>query len=206
MELFEFVEGEVRINPEARQFRLIKAIIERDRGSPGDTQARKKLKAQKELSFVFFYCSLNHYKGDLDGVREKKIIRDLEMGDWRPDALIWETIDWIRTESETPSLKTLRILNESLLTFIDVIDEIRKRTETNLNTLRRADLERLTDEELRVRDKAIKSCSDDLFTILDFTQKVPKAIDTIDATKKKLDLEQKQSRIVGGKTANKWDS
>ncbi len=42
----------------ARQIVEFDAIIKRDRGSKGDAQGRVKLRAQKELAFVFFYCDI----------------------------------------------------------------------------------------------------------------------------------------------------
>lgn len=37
----------------------LEAVIKRDKGSPGDTQARYKLRARKEFTFIYFYIDFN---------------------------------------------------------------------------------------------------------------------------------------------------
>lgn len=46
----------VEVAPEAVLLKPFKALIARDKGSPGDSQGRRKLRALKELTYIFFYC------------------------------------------------------------------------------------------------------------------------------------------------------
>lgn len=86
----------VAISPEASLLKPFKNLIKRDQGSKGDTQARKKLRAMKELAYIFFYTDTyesSFAKMDKE-MRHDELIAFLEIdNDPREDPVVQEAIE-----------------------------------------------------------------------------------------------------------------
>ena len=105
-----------------------KALLIRDKGSKGDTQARKKLQAQKEFTFIYNYCDyrskfINYSERD----RLKAALHNSELPpdlDITKDAELQAAIDAYIALQVTPALKMLKSLKEGLHTGHRVVDRI----------------------------------------------------------------------------------
>lgn len=115
MKLFT-VEGEyVSPNPEIRNIYPFGEIIKRDRGSKGDSQGRKKLRAVKELTFIYHMEDpLSPYATWADEHREKAIIDALFDEEWEPDDLVKEGMKRYRELTESQASKLLRSARKSI--------------------------------------------------------------------------------------------
>lgn len=120
-------------NPEAKTIKEFKLIIERDRGGAkekGDYDGRKKYRATKELSFIYFYCDYRSPYIDNYSISERvEPIKDaLDLpNDWKIDDVVSEGIERYNREQETQTLKVLESSKESLFTTQKIITIIEKR-------------------------------------------------------------------------------
>lgn len=129
--------------PEVRLIKEFNALIVRDRGSKGDTQARKKKQATKELAFIYFYVD---YKSSYllypdrevnpdDDVRLEKLKKDLELGDdFVIDALIEAAITKYK---ELTFTRSMRALESARIGFQGMEDAIRS---VNMSFLKPSEL------------------------------------------------------------------
>lgn len=126
MELITVVNEMPVFNPEVRTIKEFKRIIERDRGSKGDHDGRKKLTATKELAFVFFYCVYDSRFDEWQG--EEKIKRIKEHVDlpikWKVDQDMKEAIEKYKFMMETPSLRLYKKMLDGVKKIEDFIDEV----------------------------------------------------------------------------------
>src|SRR6478752_9185790 len=101
------LENEIpKINPVARTIKEYRDIIERDRGSTGDSQGRKKLQATKELAFVVLFVNLKSaYNRNYDEQsRTAELIRSLELPkDWKIDDKVKAAMTEYAKTQVTPS-------------------------------------------------------------------------------------------------------
>ena len=116
-------------NPELAIMEPFKSLIKRDRGGAGDTQARKKSKAAKELAFIHLMVHptssfVKLYAHD-EIIREKEIIKHLFGKKWEPDELVLECMEVYRKHVTHPIQELLvsafAVVNK-LKTFYDSID------------------------------------------------------------------------------------
>ena len=120
-------EEELEIIEEARLHKPFKKIIERDRGSKGDSQGRKKLLAKKELAYIYWeglYSS--HYKiQDDDSSRLAAIKSDLDLpDDWKPDDVVLEGLELFIQSQVTPSMELLNVALEGVKKLKSYIKDI----------------------------------------------------------------------------------
>jgi len=112
----------VAISPEVSLLKPFKALIARDRGSKGDTQARKKLRAMKELAYIFFYCDTyeSSFAKMEKEMRHEELVAFLELsGDPRKDPLVQEAMELYTRLTKTKFEELL----ESAYIAIDQIQE-----------------------------------------------------------------------------------
>lgn len=79
-------------SPEVKMFKPFRLIVERDKGSKGDNDGRKKLIATKELAFIYWFSDprstyKDSYPNESERIKKLKVILDLPE-DWTPDELI----------------------------------------------------------------------------------------------------------------------
>lgn len=99
------------VHPTLRTIEEFNKIIRRDRGSKGDAQGRIKLKACKELAYV--YHMVRHdspYVAYDEELRSKKIIEDVfkDEPDWKPDKVVNDAIAKYEELYETPMVRLLK--------------------------------------------------------------------------------------------------
>lgn len=89
-------------NPEVRMFVPFRKIIERDKGSKGDIDGRRKYNATKELAFIYWFADpRSNYKESYQNETERveKIKKLLNLSeDWQPDTLIKDAISFYLEE------------------------------------------------------------------------------------------------------------
>lgn len=93
-------------NPEVRLVKEFHKLLKRDKGSKGDHDGRKKLKATRELSFIYFYCVYDSRFEAYDGQEKIDMIKELvELpDDWKIDEDVQAAIDKYTFLIETPSM------------------------------------------------------------------------------------------------------
>lgn len=178
-------------NAEARTIKEFRAVIERDRGSKGDNDGRKKLMALKELAFVYYYCD---YRSPFvcnfeEDVRIKEIKEAIGLDEsWKLDKVVNEACDKYREYQETPTMKVLSSIKNSLFSAQKVIILVEKRLSSRIKEIEED--ENLLDSNPELLDKVI-SDADRLNAL---ANKVPLQIETLkkleDKVKSELESEQ----------------
>lgn len=101
-------------------------IIRRDRGSPGDSQGRKKLQATKELTYIYHMCNFQSpfatYTNEEE--RSEKVAKSLGLTDWKPDDLVIEAQDKYKELTESDLIKLLKSAHSTVNKMRDYFDDI----------------------------------------------------------------------------------
>ena len=102
-------------------------ILKRDRGSPGDTQGRRKLKAIKQLTYVYLMEDfLSPYREEDEYNKHVSAMKETGLTEVDIDEKVIEARDKYRMlqESNAPSLRTLKTVKESREKLEDYFREI----------------------------------------------------------------------------------
>jgi hypothetical protein len=160
----------------------------------------------KELAFIYYYCNKNMFNGYLAKQRFRTIVRRLGLPDnWEADEEVTIAINDLLDDSETSVEKSLRVVQESLLRFVDVLDEIGSRNDARLNELRNIPPSSLDATQEVQRKLILSELEVDLGKLLDYQIKLPKAIDQIEILEAKVKKQVSTDKNVGKKTSNKWE-
>jgi hypothetical protein len=180
-----------------------KALILRDKGTKGDTQARKKLQAQKEFTFIYHYCD---YRSQLINYPEKeRMVKALENAELDPkldpysDKELAAAIETYRVFQETPALKMLTELKEGIHLGQKVVKKIRQNLEAKLDDL---DIDEVIVEQQgnkTVTVDPIKQIEARLTTIMELANKLPKTLESIEALEDKVKKELGEAPELRGK-------
>jgi len=171
MKIFDVINNKVIIDPEVRLIKYFKKIIERDRGSKGDNDGRKKYKAMKELAYIYHMADNKSVFSNLpDNIKEKEIILDLDLDNWKPDEVIKEAISKYKSYKETVSERTLKELKRTLESAIDMLQIVRNSIEEKIKEIQSN--EGNIGEALKQLVELFKIC-------LEMSNKLPIAIDDI---------------------------
>lgn len=105
MKLFQLDESyNVLWEPQVSLLKPFAAILKRDR-------SKTKMKANRELAFVFFYCDIKSdymFHTELD-IREQAIKQDLQFDDkWKIDKVMQDAIDFYDEMSQSVTSKILK--------------------------------------------------------------------------------------------------
>lgn len=124
---------EMTLTPQARSIDVFKAIILRDKGSDGDSQARKKLRAIAEIS----YCYLMEKYGTPfyrfeESKRHQEVCKRLKMDIDENDSLILDLRDFLRISQITPSFEALNVIKESYHSSTNMLKMMKKLLENML--------------------------------------------------------------------------
>lgn len=102
-------------------------LIRRDRGSKGDSQGRKKLRAVKELAYI--YHMVDHrspYSTYDEDLRREEVINDLfKDEDWEPDDTVMDAYHKYAEMIESPLVKLLKsaiLAVNKLRTYFEELD------------------------------------------------------------------------------------
>lgn len=95
VKLLEFDVGKYEARPSAEAYHIkeFKVLISRDRGSDGDSQGRKKLRASKELAWIFHTTDwtspyVQNLYGDQERLEEEVKKAVFENEEWKPDEIV----------------------------------------------------------------------------------------------------------------------
>lgn len=196
--LFEINEtDDVVLNPELRLIKQFKKLIERDRGSKGDAQGRKKYRAIKELAFIYFMCDYNsRYLNVPETERVEQIVSDLDIDNFKVDEDIREAMDKYVELQETPSLKILNEIKETLFTCHKLSKILRDQIEKDIAAGKHN--ESYLDDKGRLI-LGTTTLIENLKNVLTISDAIPKTIDTMTKLEDKVKKEiQQDSRIRGG--------
>lgn len=185
MRLFKEENFQVIIEPELRNIPQFKRIITRDRD-------RKKRAAFKELAYIYFvYDYKSPYFIYPETERKMRVRKDLELEPgWMEDSEMKQAIAKYVSFLDTPTIKSLIAIREGLLSSAKVIDALRMRIDDALNEATDDDAEDPVD---------IGSVVKSVTQLIELSEKLPKAIDTISDLEEKVKKEQSNdSRIKGG--------
>ena len=187
MQLFREENFQVIIDPELKVIPQFKRIITRDRD-------RKKRAAFKELAYIYFvYDYKSPYFIYPDTERKMRVRKDLELEPgWMEDKEMKDAIAKYISFLDSPAIKSLIAIREGLLSSAKVIDALRIRIDETLADATDQDAEDPVD---------IGSVVKSVTQLIDLSEKLPKAIDTISDLEEKVKKEQSnESRIKGGGT------
>lgn len=174
------VDLELKIIPEFRQ------LIAYDKD-------RFKKHALKEFAYIYF---MHDYKSPYvnysEEDRHSKLIKELDLGkDWKVYPTLQKAIDKYLELQDTPTLKSLRVTREGLITASKVISKLRKVIENSLEDDENSDMEDI----LTNVEKLLKISSE-----------LPKTVGTIQQLEKRVKEEQVgESKIRGGGQVNLFE-
>jgi len=109
MELLTLANNQLQISPYSLTIDEFRAIWNRDNSQTKDM-------AIKELSFVYFMCDYKStFRGYEPVYKELKIKEELHLGGWNPDTIVKAAIVKFNALQETPSMRLLKMLEDSLV-------------------------------------------------------------------------------------------
>lgn len=193
--------------------REFKALLVRDKGSKGDTQARKKLQAQKEFTFIYNFCDyrskfINYSERD----KLKHALANSELDpnlDISKDSELLAAIEAYRALQTTPALKLITTLKEGLHTGHRVVDRIISYLNTKLDEIDNQE-GALEEKTKTVNGKVflidpIKEIEEKLAVIMEISNKLPKTLASIEDLEDKVTKELAEIPNLKGK-ATKGDN
>ena len=191
IELFKLVDGEIQFDRiELLLIPAFKEIIRRDQGSPGDTQARKKLFAFKEFHYLYLiadYQSFCNMHGHDDNEAHVYAVTEADLPeDYKPDLSVRSAIRKYKDEQYDISrefINQLRIIFKGSLIRIG-------RMRTSIDHAFSGG--NLTEEQV---EKVIKMQQD----LFDIAAALPEQITRLNNAEKELDkLQETKQKIRGG--------
>lgn len=114
--------------PEAVHIREFRALIRRDRGGTGDTQGRKKVRAVRELTYIYHCIShQSPYANTHFEYREEKVRQNIfgEASTWQPDVIVIDAMQKYEELISTPSVELLKAgtrASQKLIVYFDEVD------------------------------------------------------------------------------------
>lgn len=185
-----------------------KRILQRDKGSKGDIEGKRKAQAQREFTFIYHLCDYEskfwNFSQD-DWLYEAA--RNAELGEdfnYTKDEDIVAAVKRYRELQESPALKLLVEAKEGLHTAHKVIRKIRVSLETKLEAVDFDELEieevgRGENKKQRVNDPVTK-LTNNLKALMELTNQVSPALKTIKELEEEVrkELGEKQN-LRGGK-------
>lgn len=175
-------------NPEVRMFAPFRKIIERDKGSKGDNDGRKKYNATKELAFIYWYADpRSNYKESYQNEEERteKIKKLLGLDDnWKIDSVILEAIEFYIEE----------IQNDFDIKFLESAVQAGDKTIEYFKNV---------DYSLTVKGKPVY----DGKQVMSMLKDAPAVIESLKSARKKVyNSEKLNPKIRGGGTVGRYES
>lgn len=181
-----------------------KRILERDKGSEGDAQGRKKLRAFSEFMYIKLVGDMFSYL-NTSGYSEKEIqklaIKDSKLeADFKPDI---DIIEGIKKYSEVqllmfPALSTVK----TSLRGLRMSDILAQKMINNMEKVMELHEARQTDPNAppNIADDLalITNLSSQLDTLINISVKLPKMIDTLESLEQKLATQKSGTQLGRG--------
>lgn len=185
MSLFQEKTGRISISPEIQKIDAFSQIIKRDKD-------KAKRNAHNELAFVYFWADYKSpYLNNSETKRLSVLKKDLRLGDeWKMDIVIKRAIEKYRELNETPTIKTLRTVKETLATTVAVTESMREKIEESLDKYKNQDPTE-NSEDITTIINAVTS-------LIALSEKIPKTITTLESMEEKAKKEAVDSKIYGG--------
>lgn len=205
-DIFEFDQNTFLVNLRKENLSTIKefkTLIKRDKGSPGDTQGRLKLKATREFTFIYHYCS---YKSEFINYPERQRLQEAlknaeldEKTDIYADKELMEAIEVYRVLQETPALKLMTELLEGLHVSHKVIKKIRQDLERKIDEITVDEVEVEDGGKTKLVDPIVR-LNERLKMIMDTARELPKTLKAI------TDLQEAVKKEMGEGSRLRGDS
>lgn len=124
MDLFtEDEQGLPKINLELKTIICFRKLIERDKGSKGDSDGREKKFATLEAAYIFWegkYGSSYTQEFPDYNIRLAKIRKETGLPEtWNPDDLVKECLDWFVASQRTKSMKLVENVEKVIDSMTD---------------------------------------------------------------------------------------
>lgn len=106
-------------------------ILQRDQGSPGDSQGRKKQHARKEFTLIYHLCDYRStYENFSSSERQREALRNAELPpDYDIDPELQAAIDRYHDLRDTESIRIARTLKQSMVVSRRVTESLIDRME-----------------------------------------------------------------------------
>lgn len=190
--LFKIEGGEVKpLTSREATIKEVRQILQRDKGSNGDADGRKKLMAYRELGFVYWVADYRS-PGNLNGYEGKALVDDAKRNfnlpdTWEPDKTVLDLIELYRYNVNGGiAAKTLMEIASTFRLMLETVKLIKEKIRIKLNT------PDVTDAEL----KDLMSMQNEL---LKLTADIPKKNKEIETAKEMLkQMEEDDVEIARG--------
>ena len=187
MGLFKYEDNKVVVDLELKLIPEFRKLIANDKD-------RFKKNVLKEFSYIYFmYDYKSPYVNYSEEDRHNKLVKELELEDFKVDKTLQDAIDKYIELQETPTLKSLKATREGLLTASKVI--------TKLQRVIDASLEAIDDE-----NNDMEIILTNVEKLLKISSALPSAVNTVQQLEKKVKEEQVgESKIRGGGKVNLFE-
>lgn len=207
-DIFTLENGLLVINKDyVRGIPEFKVILEKDRGSEGDADGRKKFMANKKFMYIYIVASMFSYANKA-GYNDKQLheagIREAKLeSNYKPDQEVKEAIVRYR-EIQIEMFPTLKIINsilvglrigENIITSITTSMEATLVMQEDIIAKKRADNEPI---DLAQTMATTNGLMDQLTQILKIAKQVPDSVETIKGLEERLKKEMSGTNISRG--------
>jgi hypothetical protein len=185
MKLMEVDDNYAKPRAELRAIPVFRDLITRDRGSEGDSDGRKKLKACKEFSWIYFmYDPLSPFQALPEEQRMPKVGKHVfEDSSYKPDKKVKKAAHRYEEMTTTLQVRMLQSAREASYTIIEYLKGV-DLLETDKN------------------DKPIHKVND----VIKALERMGEVTDSLDKLEDRVRKQQeKASDVRGGYKLNKWN-
>jgi len=187
------------LKTECRNVEYLKKIYTRDNGDvtsePGGKSVRVKKTAAKEIAYIYFTLSTNHFQG-YKGKQRDSIIKE-RVGlplNWTPDEEIKNAIRFLKEDTTIIEEKLLNTIESNLQTNRELFEEVETNNKKVLEFLQK-EVNELTTEQLSERKILIDNLKNDFRIMLGFINDLGSAFEKV----KKLRIDLNQAKRKQGK-------
>lgn len=203
---------------EARQIKMFREILQRDKGSKGDFDGKKKFQSFKEFMYIYLVASPKSIYRDL-GIdeRKKKARKDAKLeDDWKETVLIKEAISKYE-ESLKLSGSEYAYYNASRAMYsigkdLDLFNTANIRTRRKIGKIQlEIEADDITPDELESKeymlDKLTEALSKNTQEIVKLSSLLPKAYKSLEDLYDKMmkDIQEEQKLYGGGEIGRRED-
>lgn len=187
MALFEDKGTYVSVSPDLKLISEFNEIIKRDKGSEGDSQGRRKLRASREFAYIYHF---NDYRSPYQRYSEKerheRLKKDLDLGEkWDVDSVIRVAQQKYIELNHTPAIQALMEARQTLNTSAEVNRKIREQ------------IMRVMDED-ELDPETLQQANNLLEKTLDNNTKIPKVLTQIEGMEEKVKKQEQESGSIQG--------
>jgi hypothetical protein len=190
MKLFTYSEGKLSLDrEEILLYPALKRILDRDKGSPGDSDGRKKLQAWKDFTYIYLICDYASYPNQkgMNAKEAHKYAVDLAdlPNDWLPDKELCIALDFYHDANETVARELNKELIASFKNSSRVVVKLREQTEILLekSTLTSVEITTLTEMQ---------------GTLLNIASKLPNQLKSLKESNNLIKEEEKEGEVGRG--------